>query len=195
MQLLATYHGSVNTMHIAKPSVKFPHYYKFFPLLWQRVKSAFHITANVKANQEIFVECLSMVVNTFYRRDLERSLIFLHNFYAWFLRYWEMAKTLNHIIPCLVVIFSRWSYNPYVAMTNVYCARQSLQCKKHNNEKGPNICAKYLKTSTHSSNLSPVMWRSSPQKLIKPGQQILLKLSTNMWAHTSVQLWQMSFQT
>ena len=86
MQLLATYHGSVNTMQIAKPSVKSPNYYKFFPLLWQRVKSAFHISANVKANQEIFVECLSMVVNTFYRRDLERSLIFLHITSSQFLR-------------------------------------------------------------------------------------------------------------
>ena len=90
MQLLATYHGSVNTMHIAKPSVKFPNYYKFFPLLWQRVKSAFHITANVKANQEIFAECLSMVVNTFYRRafleKIECSLIFLHITSSQFLR-------------------------------------------------------------------------------------------------------------
>ena len=58
MQLLATYHGSVNTMHIAKPSVKFPNYYKFFSLLWHRVKSAFHITATVKANQEILLNVL-----------------------------------------------------------------------------------------------------------------------------------------
>ena len=89
MQLLATYHGSVDTMHIAKPSVKFPNYYKFFPLLWHGVKSAFHITANVKANQEIFVGCLSMVVNTFYRRDflekIECSLIFFaHNVFTIF---------------------------------------------------------------------------------------------------------------